>query len=439
MNSTTLKSIAATTIFAALAIPIRAQESKEIQIHYSVTKLTTLDGTFGAAESVNNRGWVAGWDTLPGDGTEHALLWRAGEMTDLGTLGGANSAVGFPAKNDNGLLVGFAQTSSLDPLQEMFGSLVCSASGTPCQNANEILRAFLYQDGVLKPLPTLGGNNGEAIGINELRQVVGVAETSTADPTCIAPQVLDFKGAIWGPKAGEIQDLPPLPGDTISVAAAINNQGQAVGASGICGPLSPAIAVHPVLWQDGVPIDLRGFGGVMNNVGYMINRQGHIVGSSDLTGDTTTHAFFWKDGVMTDLGTLPGDFSSIAFSINDSDLVVGLSCDQSGNCRAFLWQNGVMKDLNTLIRPGSSLDLVAANDINDYGWIAGQAFDPTSGELLPFLAIRSESEADSGNATPVATAATTQAPKVTVPENIRRALLRRQGFGRLVAWPIAPQ
>ena len=43
---------------------------------------------------------------------------------------------------------------------------------------------------------------------------------------------------------------------------------------------------------------------------------------------------------------------------------------------AFLWENGSIIDLNDLIPVGSPLELVAANDINDRGEIAGEGVPP---------------------------------------------------------------
>jgi len=43
--------------------------------------------------SINNRSWVAGYSNLAGNQSRHAALWRDGALTDLGTLGGPNSAV----------------------------------------------------------------------------------------------------------------------------------------------------------------------------------------------------------------------------------------------------------------------------------------------------------------------------------------------------------
>jgi probable HAF family extracellular repeat protein len=357
---------------------------------YTVTLLGTLGGTVSSASSVNDKGWVAGFANLPGDQEEHAVLWLNGAITDLGTLsGGPNSAVGFPAKNNHGLLVGFSQTSSTDPLREEW-NYTCTVSGHLCEGKNLSTLGFLWQNGVMTSLPTLGGNISEAFGVNNLGQAVGFAETSTPDPTCVHPQVLLYEAVIWGSN-GKIQTpLAPLVGDKISAAVAINDSGQVVGGSGPCVHLSPAIGAHALLWQNGsvMPTDLGSLGGMMNNVAFAINGGGQIVGSSGMPGDATAHAFLWQNGVgMKNLGTLSGDYASVAFGINDNGQVVGESCPQKGNCRAFVWQNGVMTDLNTLIPSGSTVRLLVANDINNEGQIVGQAFDPNTGNAPAFLAI----------------------------------------------------
>src|SRR5262245_18142138 len=83
------------------------------QLRYAVTDLGTLGGQWSFASAVNERGDIAGWSTLPGDGVERPFLWREGVMTDLGTLGGKNSA-GFPHINDRGDVSGTSQIARPD-------------------------------------------------------------------------------------------------------------------------------------------------------------------------------------------------------------------------------------------------------------------------------------------------------------------------------------
>ena len=371
---------------AGVAPPARAATDHP-RATYRVTDLASLGGTASAGNSVNNRGWIAGFSNLPGDQTQHATLWRGGKLVDLGTLGGPNSSVAWPVKNNRGLIAGIAETAQLDPLGETWS---CSAffPGTP---TGHTCRGFVWERGVMRALPTLGGNNGFATGANNRGQVVGWAENTVRDPTCNPPQVLQFRAAIWGPGKHQIRQLPPLAGDTTSAATAINDRGQVVGISGICdNAVGRFSARHAVLWDHGTVTDIGNLGGTAWHTPMAINHRGDVVGFSNPPGDTggrfRAHAFMWTArGGITDLGTLPGDSTSQALGINARRQVVGLSCGANG-CRAFLWQGGVMTDLNTLVDPDCAGHLVFANDINDAGTITGQRLDPATGESLAFVA-----------------------------------------------------
>ena len=55
-------------------------------------------------------------------------------ITDLGTVGGLNSSVGQPQKNDIGLIVGNSLGSGIDPLGENWGVLYgCVNGSSPCE------------------------------------------------------------------------------------------------------------------------------------------------------------------------------------------------------------------------------------------------------------------------------------------------------------------
>jgi probable HAF family extracellular repeat protein len=449
MKSRISKSIFAITVLAALpmSLELYAQNvaSGTGRIRYSAINLGTLGGTMSNGfGGVNNRGWVTGDANLAGDQNEHAFLWRDGVMTDLGTLGGLNSSVPLPVKDDRGLVVGVAQTATVDPLGEFWGTTFVCTSSVICQGSQNLERGFVWQNGVMTALPTLGGNNNAALGVNNLGQIVGAAETANQDPNCVPPQVLDFEAVVWGPNLGQIEVLPVFPGDSVAGAFAINDQGQVVGASGPCQFLAPPFR-HAVLWQHDTVTDLGSLGGVMFNAANGINNLGQVVGQSDLPGDAVTHAFFWQKGVMTDLGTLPGDSNSIAFDINDKGQVVGISCDVTFNCRAFLWQNGVMTDLNTLIPQSSPLFLTFGAGINNRAEITGSACVLSNGtctsEVPAFLAVPCDDAHAGFEGCPgIAVGAPATAPaKVALPENIRDLVRKRLGFGRAGAWPVRPQ
>jgi probable HAF family extracellular repeat protein len=146
-----------------------------------------------------------------------------------------------------------------------------------------------------------------------------------------------------------------------------------------------------VLWNDGVPTDIGNLGGVAWNTPMAINVRGDIVGFSNLSaadgGTFDANGFLKLRGKpIQALPPLPGDVYSQALGINEWRQVVGLSCSAGfASCRAFLWQNGVMTDLNEVV-PGYADYLYAANDINDFGQITGEAIERGTGASVPFKA-----------------------------------------------------
>jgi probable HAF family extracellular repeat protein len=397
MKSKILTCMTTMALFVALTVPLRlaAQDQAEHhgQARYNVVSLgVPLGGTTSGTAAINNLGWVAGASNLTGDATEHAELWLYGYPLDLGTLGGPNSAVLWPGLNLWGAAVGISDTSDTDPLNEGWS---CGAF-LPASHAGHICLGFTWQWGVgMTKLPTLGGNNGFATSVNDFGQVVGWAENTVHDPTCVYPQVLQFEAVVWGPSPGQIKQLPNYPGDPDGAATGINDKGQVVGISGICqNAVGNQSATHALLWQNGTVIDLGNLGGVAWNTPMAINNQGQIVGFSDLKGDQgganpNFHAFLWtKERGIKDLGTLPGDAISEALGINDQGQVVGVSYGAGfTNPRAFIWRDGVMTDLNTLIPSNSSLYLQVGQEINDLGEIVGDATDQSSGKNPAFLLV----------------------------------------------------
>jgi len=376
MKRTLQKVLASGFLLFAISIGLSAQT------RYKIVPLQNLGGTAGAGASINNRGWATGNSNLGGDEVTHAELWLNGTAFNppngLGTLGGPNSAVAWPVKNVTGMISGISETAEINPLGERFSCP--SFFGTP--RTGHSCQGFRWEDGVMTALPTLGGFNSYATGANNLGEIVGWAENTVHDPSCVPPrQVLQFRAVMWD-RNNNPHELPPLPGKgSTSAATAINDVGQAVGISGTCfvavGSFS---AAHAVIWVDGVPSEIPNFGGVAWNTPTAINNQGLVAGFSDFPGDGSGapnfHAFLWTgSGPLIDLKTLGSDPFSAAFGLNEKGQVVGQSLDADFNSRAFLWQNGQIIDLNALALDGSPF-LVFANDINDRGEIAGQACFP---------------------------------------------------------------
>ncbi|MBV8118264.1 MAG: hypothetical protein JOZ01_09810, partial [Candidatus Eremiobacteraeota bacterium] len=314
---------------------------------------------------------------LAGSSSSHAALWRHGAVTDLGTLGGANSAVEWPVKNDRGIIAGISETTTVDPNNESWS---CEAFIPP---DGHTCVGFAWRNGQMVALATLGGNNAYAAGVNERGQIAGWAENATHDPTCLAPShVLQFEAVIWEPDAQHhVHALQPFGTDPDGAATAINDNEQVVGITGTCDQqVGRFSARHAVMWEHGVAHSLGSLGGIAWNTPTAINAAGQVVGFSDLCGDRNGnpkfHAFYWtRRGGMVDIGVLPGDRYSEALGINDLGEVVGVSYSAGfASSRAFVWSSGrKLTDLNKLTGPSSTIKLLYANDVNDNGEITGGA------------------------------------------------------------------
>jgi probable HAF family extracellular repeat protein len=314
-----------------------------------------------AATQINEHGWRAGVsqngliDPLTGMPEGVAVLWKDGEMINLGTLGGGYESNATDI-NDRGEAAGFFFNLVSDPF---FGTQV---------------RTFFWKNGVMKDVGTLGGPDSYVLGgnilINQSGQMAGASFTnSTPNPVTGLPTTDPF---LWT-EAGGMQDLGTL-GGNMGLVFRLNNRGQVVGTSDVAGDLT----AHPFLWENGVLTDLGTLGGT-DGAAAWINEAGDVVGIARTAGDVIYHAVLWKSGKKrkpTDLGTVNGYSYSFAEAINSKRQIVGCASNGSvcggPNTAAFLWENGDMVDLNTLIPPNSSLQLQFASNVNDRGEILGE-------------------------------------------------------------------
>lgn len=312
-------------------------------------------GTSSCGQWINDSGVVVGAsangaiDPLVGYPEVNAVRWEKGNILNLGTLGG-NQSVAW-AINNRGQIAGGALNTVPDSYQ----------FGVSFPYGATQVHAFLWQQGVMMDLGTLGGPDSNPFFLNERGDVTGLSYTnSIPNPTTGIPTVDPF---LW--KDGQMIDLDTL-GGVFGGPNGLNNRSQVIGQSDLAGDLT----AHPFFWDNGVLTDLGTLGGD-NGSANGINESGQVVGTADLA-DGTHHAFVWRKGKMTDVGTVGADPCSNGFAINASGQSVGTSTDCHGSVlHLFLWENGSIVDLSALVRPGSDLTFTDPVMINNKGEIAG--------------------------------------------------------------------
>jgi probable HAF family extracellular repeat protein len=210
--------------------------------------------------------------------------------------------------------------------------------------------AAVYQQGSWRLLPSVSNvaTGGQAFDINDAGVIVGQdLPGNYGFPLRWVPN---------GQGGYTAQRLNGLGGG--GIANAINAGGQIAGGSNVGALLGPT---HAVLWQaNGSVTDL----GVLNTttnhaVALGINDSGVVVGESR-NAQNKLEAFVWRDGTMTGLGALPGHASypylgtvsslSSARDINNAGWIVGEALRADGQSPGFLYRPGEgMVDLNSLI------------------------------------------------------------------------------------------
>jgi probable HAF family extracellular repeat protein len=179
---------------------------------------------------------------------------------------------------------------------------------------------------------------------------------------------------------GRMQDLGTL-GGPYSMASAVNAAGTVVGKADLPRGRGESGPTHAFVFQSGSGMhDLGTLPGGQNSRAYGLNVSGEVVGFSE-TGDGVSRAFLVTgDDPMRDLGALPGGAGSVAYAVSDAGPAVGAATlDQSGSeTHAVLWlrspgdPGGRAIDLNACIPADSGWTLETARAINGRGWIVGQ-------------------------------------------------------------------
>jgi probable HAF family extracellular repeat protein len=337
-------------------------------------------GANSAAIYLNDSGLIAGFsengqiDPISGTPDLVAVAWDRGNMIEIGTFGGSFS---FPnAINERGEIVGVALDATPDDFSMM-------GLGTRTH-------AFLWRNGHLRDLGTMGGSDAWAAYINDRGQVAGWSYTSTAvNATTGFPTQHPF---IW--EDGHFRDLGTL-GGTIAIVGgmgsccpgggAINNRSQVAGTSSLSGDAN----WHPYLWSDGRMTDLGTLGGP-NGEAYWINDNGDVVGRADIARSSGHHAFLWRRGNMIDLGAAPGWPCSTALAVNSrGEVIIDTGICGKGGGPGMVWRDGKAYDLNSLISGRSQFFIEDVFSINDRGEIAVVGVLP-NGDIHDLLLVPDE-------------------------------------------------
>ena len=255
----------------------------------TTTDLTPLQRGSSAAVSINESGQIVGG----------SVLWQNSTTTNL------NTPVGGP-------IVGAAIN--------VWGEVAGWASATAEETG---VHAVRYHYGGLTDLGTFGGNLSQAFGINDSGQIVGYAEVAptvagNADDSSSSGDAHAF---LW--KDGVMKDLGTLGGNE-SFASAVNASGDVVGMARTADNRS-----HPFRWHNDVMTDL-GVPPGMHAWALDINVSGQVVGFASVWdgGESDQgRAILWQNGVITDLNTLllpnSGWVLEVASAINDCGQIVG--------------------------------------------------------------------------------------------------------------------
>jgi probable HAF family extracellular repeat protein len=224
---------------------------------------------------------------------------------------------------------------------------------------------LLWSGETVTKLETIAGAPGTARAINDLGFIAGNTLVQSENHLLL-----------W--REDSLIETIPISGG-VGWANGLNNAGQLVGTIEKEPELSSAF-----LWEQGSFTDLGTLGGSSSGA-TDLNDAGQIVGSASISGDLSSHAFLWQAGEMAALARLSEVLTdaSAANGINNPGVIVG-QAELDGEARAVMWQNGQIIDLNVLLPPETNWErLVAAEDINDEGWIVGTGL--MAGERRGFL------------------------------------------------------
>jgi probable HAF family extracellular repeat protein len=281
MRSRTWMWTAAVYLLASLPVTINlaaqdnpSQDNRHRHPTYRLVDMGTLGGqqsdiATAYAQIINRQGAFIGYgDTATGDPAfpdfsacfsgdcliGHGFVWQNGVVTDLGALSPTEQSFATWI-NNSGQISGASANGLVDPLL-----------------GGREIRAVLWQNGTILNLGTLGGNESLAGAINDDGQVFGMAANTVLDQYSIFGWGTQTRAFLW--QNGVMSDIGTLGGPD-AIAGPVNNHGQLTGCSytnDIPNPTTGVPTMDPFLWRNGTMRDLGTLGGTSGCGNFMNNR-----------------------------------------------------------------------------------------------------------------------------------------------------------------------
>jgi len=248
---------------------------------------------------------------------------------------------------------------------EVVGSIYFPGENNP--------RAMLWENGNVVDLGVLPGDNlSEAEAINNEGRIVGYSIDNVSGR---------YRAVTWDPGTHEIHEIPLPLNPTHSSATDIDAQGRITGWMGEVWRQD----THAFLMHESKVMDLGIIPGGATAEPAAMNERGQVVGRGRV--GNLSHAFLASDSSIIDLGLIGGYERNEAYDINDLGQVVGfMSNGLPGEHKfAWVWQDGRLAKLNDLVPPELELDLNLTSAINDLGQITCSGIGP-GGYLVAVLA-----------------------------------------------------
>ncbi|MBB5853228.1 hypothetical protein ACFQ05_08005 [Amycolatopsis umgeniensis] len=261
---------------------------------------------------------------------------------------GVAAAVPAIAPVDLGTLPGdqFSQVVAIN------GAGVMVGSSTPLETQIKDHAVKWDARGRITALPTLGGEQSNAVDINDRGVAVGWAHKDAN---------WNQAAVKWAPD-NTVTALPYLAGGDYATANAITDSGIVVGSARAANG-----TIHAVRWNpDGKVVELGGLPGGEYGNAQWISENGRIIGGTAADAEGRHHVVRWNHaGVITDLS--PGNPRSTGNDMNEAGVIVGSATDPIGNQKPVRWErDGRMTWLDWPER-----DSGWANAVNEAGVVAG--------------------------------------------------------------------